>query len=230
MKKLCAAILIAALAVVVADTALAGAAGKTRKIRTRVTVSLHGTTFSGKVKAKKAACRKHRKVTVFHGSNRVGATKSSSHGSWKVRAGGSLAKGNYYAKVSKRRHAKLLCKKAKSKKVTVHGGGGGGGGGHSFSTDLTIAYASTGPYTASFSGSVGSSASACVSARDVAVFRQLSTGDEKIGHASSNGSGAWHVDLGGAPPNGTYYASTPKTTPDSSTTCEAGRSSTTPVP
>lgn len=226
MKKVGFVIFVGAVGLMVLAS-LAGAATKTRKVTTKVTVSVSGQSFNGKVKSKKATCRKGRKVIVFKARNRVGTARSDAGGRWSLSPGGTLAAGNYYAKATKKRHKRILCRKARSDKVKVSGGGGGG---HTYDTTLTINYASTGPYTASFTGAVSSPGSACVSGREVTVFRQASGGDVQIAHAMSNGSGNWTIALGGAPPAGNYYSSTPRTTPDASTTCQAGTSPAKAVP
>jgi hypothetical protein len=126
---------------------LATGASNKIKVKSKVTIkhqgSDYGDSFSGKVKAKpkkvkgkakkklKKKCVKKRKVTVFQkvpgGKERVGATKTNRKGRWVRDAGGLVEPGRYYAQAKKKKtkvkvdgvKVKAVCKKGKSKRITV---------------------------------------------------------------------------------------------------------------
>ena len=139
--------LIAVLAVGLVGSGLATGAGKKVKAKTKVTIRAQGSDyddkFLGKAKAKpkkvsgkakkkfKKKCKKKRKVTVFHkvsgGKEKVGSRKSNKKGKWTVKVNGLADPGKYFA-VAKKKKVKVktnagkrkgVCKKGKSKKVTV---------------------------------------------------------------------------------------------------------------
>jgi hypothetical protein len=135
--------LIAVLVVGLVGSGLASGAENKVKVKTKVTMKLvgsdYGDKFTGKVKAKpknvsgkakkkfKKKCKKKRKVTVFQkvagGKERVGADKTNKKGKWSVNVGGLADPGRYFAQAKKKNvkvgSAKGVCKKGKSKKVTV---------------------------------------------------------------------------------------------------------------
>src|SRR6266516_4830643 len=104
----------------------------TKKVRTKITIGHSGSRLTGKVKSRKATCRKGRRVVVYRGSRAVGRTKSSRRGKWHVNLGAN-AHGRFHAVAKKKKHRNLVCKAAKSRTITI-GGGGGGGGTTTFST------------------------------------------------------------------------------------------------
>jgi hypothetical protein len=129
--------LVAVLVVGTLGAGIATGAGK-KKVKTKVTISFQGSdygdSFSGKVKAKKAKaklkrkCRKGRKVTVVHrqagGNERIGTDRSNRRGKWALDAGGLVEPGQYFAKAKKKKvkakgGGKAICKKRKSKPITV---------------------------------------------------------------------------------------------------------------
>ena len=122
--KTVAALLIAMLCV--ASTALVAQAAKT-KYKTNVTIShtgdAYGSTFKGKVKSQKKACKKNRKVTVKRvrsGSDqKIGSTKSNKKGKWRVDTA-PAQNGKYYAVAKKKSKNNYVCKKGKSPKITVN--------------------------------------------------------------------------------------------------------------
>jgi hypothetical protein len=100
---------------------------KVKKVKTKVSLAYKETgtapynqsSFSGKVKGKKG-CKKSRKVSIAG----VGKTKSSKSGKYSISRSSSAPAGTYQAKVKKKKIKKkgkptIVCKKAKSKKVTV---------------------------------------------------------------------------------------------------------------
>lgn len=212
-----------ALAVVTAAVA-APAAGAATKVRSKITIGVNGHTLKGKVKSRRGACRKHRKVLVFRGHHKVGKTKSSRRGKWHFKVHRA---GRYHAVAKRKKHHSLVCKRAKSRTVTV---GGGGGGTSSFATLLTIRFRPPGPYSSAggtFSGTVGSSKAACISGRTVKVFRQGSS--SAIGTDTSNSSGQWHITAPATLQPGTYFAAT-QADPVGGGTCKAAQSSSISAP
>jgi hypothetical protein len=130
----------ALVAALLGSVALGGIASgaDTIKVRTKVTIKFHNSdyndSFSGRVKARgrhpakiKRKCRSKRKVTVFRvqgtGKTRIGSTKSKRTGRWTVRVGGDADPGRYFARAKKktfRRHGdKVVCKRGKSRRITV---------------------------------------------------------------------------------------------------------------
>ncbi|HMC06564.1 MAG TPA: hypothetical protein VKG89_04120 [Solirubrobacterales bacterium] len=124
-KRLVALFLAIALALAVVSSGFA-AGSASKAFKTKVTiVQGDGTDFHGKVKSKKAACKKKRKVTLqimttyqssFH---TLGAVKSKRNGNWKrpttVQSGAQ-----YRAKVKKKTlHNGDKCKAKTSRVVTA---------------------------------------------------------------------------------------------------------------
>ena len=127
MKKLIAVALAGALLAtsLVAGPAL-GAAPK--KVTTHATInfttSTYSAAFKGKVKSKKAACRKKRKVVVIRKDNpnvKIASTKSNKKGKWHTDLGGTPPAGDYFAKEKKKKikHGTVVCKKGKSPTISV---------------------------------------------------------------------------------------------------------------
>lgn len=125
--------LVACLAIGSVTMAVAGQS-QAKKVKTKVTLSYtpsqtgpygEQASFNGKVKAKKV-CRKGRKVSVKNvGTGAiVGKTKTNKKGKYSISAGSGAAPGTYQAKVKKKTKkkkngTKIVCKRAKSNKVTV---------------------------------------------------------------------------------------------------------------
>src|SRR5436190_19938429 len=127
MKKLLALALVAVLLATSLVTGPALGAG-TKKFRTHVTINFSQTTYSskffGKVKSKKAACRKKRKVLVFRKNTpnvKIAKTKSNKKGKWHTNLSGTPPPGKYFAKAKKKKlhHGTVICKKGKSPTITV---------------------------------------------------------------------------------------------------------------
>jgi hypothetical protein len=130
MRKL-SSLLVAALVATLAFGLLAANAAEKTKVKTKVTIKYNAgsgapyyenASFSGKVKAKKG-CKKKRKVTVKEeGGATVGTDKSNNNGRYEV-AAGSFNQGDFFAKVKKKKIEKknktIVCKKAKSKTITI---------------------------------------------------------------------------------------------------------------
>ena len=111
------------------------AAAAVKKFPTKVTINFvaadayHADKFKGKVKSRKALCRKKRKVTVFRVKSgpdvKYGTDLTNKKGKYVVTKGDAThAKaGNYYAKAKKKvKHKngnKIVCKKGKSPTITV---------------------------------------------------------------------------------------------------------------
>jgi hypothetical protein len=108
------------------------ATAHTAKYRTRVTIHFsggpYGNSFFGKVKSRKAACVRHRKVKVFRqkpGADKQFGTTSTSDtaGNWNV-TNGNASPGDYYAK-AKRKVLKHnanhfhVCKRGRSATISV---------------------------------------------------------------------------------------------------------------
>jgi hypothetical protein len=104
----------------------------TKKFNTRVTIhfdaSPYGDSFFGKVKSKKHACEKNRKVKVFRrqpgpDAQFDGSDQSDNQGDWRI-TNGTAAPGNYYAKAKKKvlknnnKH-KHVCKRGRSRTISV---------------------------------------------------------------------------------------------------------------
>jgi hypothetical protein len=223
MRRRIGLILLAAAAISLAS--VPGGAGAAIKVRSKITIGLSGTTLKGKVKSRKAVCRKHRKVLVHRGSKVVAKTKTNRRGKWRASIGHHP--GRYYAVAKTKRTHSLVCKRAKSRTITVSSGGGGG---KTLSTNLTIRFTPPGPYSSNggtFSGTVGSPASSCISGRTVSVYPQGST--KAIGTGTSKASGAWAVQAPTTLQPGNYFAKAPSTDVNAGT-CEAGTSPTISVP
>ncbi len=121
--------LVACLAIGSASLAVAGP-GLT-KVKTKVTLAYTSvgpppygqSNFHGKVKSKKRVCRKGRKVRVKNVDTGTifGKAKTNKKGRYFISAGSGAPKGTYVAKVKKKKLKKkgIVCKKAKSAKVTV---------------------------------------------------------------------------------------------------------------
>src|SRR5216110_2744989 len=123
---------LALLASAVLTIAVVAAAGAATKVRTKITIS--GSTFRGKLKSRKGVCRKGRRVVLYRGSKAIARTKSNRRGKWHVSLGANRRAGRYDAVAKKTKHHSLVCKRARSRTVTI---GGGGGGGTAFTTKLT---------------------------------------------------------------------------------------------
>jgi hypothetical protein len=120
---------IAALAVTLVGGGFAAAS--TKKFPTKVTINFTSGTyadkFNGKVKSRKALCKKGRKVTVFRVKSgadaKFGTDKTNKKGKYVVAPGKKAAAGNYYAKakkkVKKKNGNKIVCKKGKSPTISV---------------------------------------------------------------------------------------------------------------
>ena len=213
---------------VLAAAVIAPDVGAATKVRSKITISLHGSKFKGKVKSRKAICKKHRKVLLYRGHKKIDRTKTNRRGKWHVNIGHKPRAGRYHSVAKKKKHGSIVCKRAKSRTITVRGGGGGAGTG-TFNTQLTVAFTrSTDPYFAgAFSGTVGSPLSACISGRSVAVFMQGNT--TPVASATSNSSGSWHTAELASVPSGNYFAVTPKKSVNAGT-CAAGQSPTISAP
>jgi hypothetical protein len=214
---------LALLASAVLTTALvAGGAGAATKVRTKITIGTSGSTLKGKVKSRKGVCRKGRRVVVYRGSSAIARTKSHRRGKWHVNLGANRRPGRYHAVAKKKKHRSVVCKRARSRTITI------GGGGTAFSTKLTIRFTPAGPYTGgTFSGTVGSPAAACISGRTVRVYSQGN--GTPIGSDTSSGSGSWQVQAPPSLPSGDYYAATPAES-IGGRTCHAGQSPTVAAP
>ena len=130
MKRVWIALLTALGTVALLATAALAPAATTTKVKTKVTLkyaeSTTGTppyeeqtaTFFGKVKAKKG-CKKGRQVKVPG----AGTTRSANDGKYEISLSDPAAPGTYRAKVKKKKiqknGKKIVCKKGKSKPVTV---------------------------------------------------------------------------------------------------------------
>ena len=204
---------------------VAAGAGAATKVRTKITIATSGSTFRGKLKSRKHVCRKGRRVVLYRGSKAIARTKSNRRGKWHVSLGANRRAGRYDAVAKKTKHHSLVCKRARSRTVTI---GGGGGGGTAFTTKLTIRFTPAGPYTGgTFSGTVGSPEAACISGRTVRVFSQGNS--TAIGSDTSNASGSWQVQAPPSLPSGNYYAATPAKS-ISAGSCGAGQSPTVSAP
>lgn len=128
MKKLT-VLVVALVALLALGGAVAGAAKK-KQVKTKVTISIEEPSsyseggISGKVKSKKAKCRKKRKVTIRKvGKGVIGKAKTSGNGSYNVPLSGDVSSGIYRAVARKAAYkkgkTKYVCKQGKSKKVTV---------------------------------------------------------------------------------------------------------------
>ncbi len=131
--------LVACLAVGSMTTALAGPV-QTKRIKSKVTIAYHADPpapgsypqdnyFFGKVKARKKACRKGRRVSVkkTFTSEKIGKTLTNKKGRYRISAGffggtGAPA-GTYRARAKKktivRNGKRIICKRARSKKLTL---------------------------------------------------------------------------------------------------------------
>lgn len=135
MKRI-AVVLMAAVALM-SVVFVSGAAGHKFKAASNVTVKFDKPKpndpyakggFEGNVTSKKARCQKKRTVTVLQrtatGDAVVGTDVTDVNGAWQVTPSGTVAPGDYYAKVAKRvirkntkhRH---ICRRAVSNDVTV---------------------------------------------------------------------------------------------------------------
>lgn len=120
MKKVSLALLAALATIALLATAVPSPAAPAEQVKTKVTIKFndggtYGDSFSGKVKSKVKKCKKKRKVTVKN----VGSTKSDKKGNWRIDGAGDVLPGTYRAKVKKKTVGNIVCKKAKSKPVTV---------------------------------------------------------------------------------------------------------------
>src|SRR3989442_951374 len=203
MKKLAIARAVAVLSVCVGGAAVADAnhAHKPKKVSTKLTIHLKQSTskakFKGKAKSKKSACKRHRKVKVIRkGHGAIGHTKTNKKGKWHLTKQAPLKTGKYFAKApkAKRNHGKLICKSAHSKKIKVKA--------HHFTTTLTIQFTQSSPYSAAFSGTVGSNSSTCIGGRTITVLPPHPGGRQTIGPTTSSSSGSRQCYLGGTPPAG----------------------------
>ena len=123
-KRIVAVILSAMLVLAVVGPTLAPAA---KRFKTKVTITQgDNTNFHGKVKSRKAKCRKGRKVTLqrkttYQSSFKsIGSDKSNRKGKWKVNTK-PVSQASYRAKVKKKRlrHHKGVCKGAKSRVIVA---------------------------------------------------------------------------------------------------------------
>src|SRR3954463_1364573 len=97
-----------------------GVATAGKSFKTKVTIN-RSPDFHGKVKSKKAACKKKRKVklqkkgTYQQSFNTIGSTRSKRHGKWKILTNAQSG-ASYRAKVTKKklRHHKGKCRPATS--------------------------------------------------------------------------------------------------------------------
>jgi hypothetical protein len=127
--------LVAVLAVSMVGGGFAGAA-TVKKFPTSVTINFvagdayHADKFKGKVKSRKKACRRHRKVTVLRKKPgpdaKYGSDFTNRKGKYVVTRGDAThaRAGKYYAKAKKKvkvksNGTKIVCKKGKSKTITV---------------------------------------------------------------------------------------------------------------
>ena len=128
MKKLLALTLAGALLATALVTGPALGAG-VKKFDTTVTINFSQSTYSakffGKVKSDKNACKKDRKVLVFHKTNsgkvKVGSDKSNDRGRWRLNVGGTPPPGDYFAKAKKKllNGGDVVCKSDKSPTISV---------------------------------------------------------------------------------------------------------------
>jgi len=119
-KRIVAVLLSAMLALAVLGPGVA-TAGKSFK--TKVTIA-RSPDFHGKVKSKKKACIKKRKVTLqvkttyqttFH---TIGSTKSKNNGKWK-RSANAISGASYRVKVKKKTKSNFVCRKATSPQIHI---------------------------------------------------------------------------------------------------------------
>jgi hypothetical protein len=99
-------------------------ATRTVKIASHLSITGKELTFSGRVSAAKAACRRGRKVTLYRKDSLVlGTATTSASGRWKITVSGSagITLGHFYAKVSQRSEGTAgtiyVCKAATSKTI-----------------------------------------------------------------------------------------------------------------
>ena len=131
MKKVAVLALVAMISAL-AMGALSADAAKVKKYNTQVTINFVGGTygdkFNGKVKSPNKKCRKGRTVVVKRNESgsdpKIGTDKSNKKGKWEVDVGGLAPAGKYYAiakkkNLGKKNGVKQICKKARSKSVTV---------------------------------------------------------------------------------------------------------------
>jgi basic membrane lipoprotein Med (substrate-binding protein (PBP1-ABC) superfamily) len=125
MKKL----LIAILAVIACLAIGAVGASGADSTKTKVTIHFNGGSgdygkFYGRVKSKKAACERHRKVVVKRkqpGKDaKYGSTFSDNDGRWEISATSPVTPGKYYAVAKKKvLNNGHVCKKGRSGTITV---------------------------------------------------------------------------------------------------------------
>lgn len=117
--------LVALLGIGLASIAGAAPKGGAKPVKTKLTLKYTDSTdpyseskFSGRAKTKKV-CRPNRKVSI----KGVGKAKTNRRGGYSISAGSGVAPGTYRAVVKKRVIKKngnrVVCKKGKSKPVTV---------------------------------------------------------------------------------------------------------------
>jgi hypothetical protein len=123
-KRIVAVVLSAMLVLAVVGPTLAPAA---KSFKTKISiVQGDNTNFHGKVKSKKGACKKKRKVTLqrhtpYQSSFKsIGSTKSNKKGKWKVNTA-VVSQDSYRAKVKKKKlaHHKGVCKGKTSKTIVA---------------------------------------------------------------------------------------------------------------
>jgi hypothetical protein len=123
-KRIVAVVLSAMLLVAVSGPTLAPAA---KIFKTKVTITQgDNSNFHGKVKSRKRACKKGRKVTLqrkttyqstFHS---IGFDRSNKRGKWKVNTT-PVSQASYRAKVKKKRlrHHRGICERARSRVIVA---------------------------------------------------------------------------------------------------------------
>ncbi len=104
------------------------APGAVPKFKTKITIFQgDASNFHGKVRSKKAACRKHRKVKLQRddpytpaGFSTIGSTRSNRKGKWKVLTT-PISGDKYRARVLKKKlkHHKGICKARTSRVITA---------------------------------------------------------------------------------------------------------------
>jgi hypothetical protein len=101
-----------------------------KKVKTKVSIKAVGdpapTAVKGKVRARKHGhtvrkCVKKRKVIIKHAGEKVGSDKTNKKGKYRVGIDPYTEPGDYkaVAKKKKKNHGRLVCKKGRSKTITL---------------------------------------------------------------------------------------------------------------
>ena len=124
MKKLLVLLAAVSLLTVSLGADFAGARGVRTRLTIHFTSGTYTANFHGKVRSRKAICRRHRKVKVIRkGHGVIGHTRSNRKGKWILRLGGTPPAGRYLAKTPRKRFRRhnhvTVCRAGKSRTISV---------------------------------------------------------------------------------------------------------------